>query len=447
MAKDVSRELGAITATSIVAANMIGAGILTTTGLMAKQLPGPIWILGCWFLGGMIALAGALCYAELGSRMPEEGGEYVYLKRLYHPLFGFLTGWTSFIVGFSVPIASSALGFVEYLFAGLDFGPNASSAMYFALKKSTAVFIILVFTTIHYLGLKLGAKVQNVLTAMKITSIFGLAIVGVLAGGGQINPFSIGNEDSFQGIGFGTAMMFVMFAYSGWNASTYVAGELKKPRKTLLLSLVSGTLIVMILYLITNFFILKAVPYQELKGQIAVLELASVKTFGTWMGNGLSLLIGMALLSSLSAFILIGPRVYFAMAKDRLFLPFASQVHPKYGVPGRSILIQATIAVTMVTIGSYERLLIYMGFALNIFPWLAITGLFIGRARRIGEPNAFHVIGYPVIPLFFLSSSLLLMIVNYFNRPIESTAAVITIVFGIPCYYIWINRFGLKKSD
>jgi APA family basic amino acid/polyamine antiporter len=176
------------------------------------------------------------------------------------------------------------------------------------------------------------------------------------------------------------------------------------------------------------------------------LEIASVKVFGEWMGNGLSLFIGIALLSSLSAFILIGPRVYYAMAKDGLFLPFASSIHPKYGVPGRSILIQGLIAIFMVTIGSYEQLIIYIGFALNIFPWLAIVGLFIARKKQIGENNAIQIWGYPIIPIFFLISSLGLMIVNYINRPLESSAAIITILLGIPCYHLWIKRIKHKHQ-
>ncbi len=437
----LKREIGPISATNIVVANMIGAGILTTTGLMANYLPNFVWIFGCWIFGGLIALSGALCYAELGSRMPEEGGEYVYLKKLYHPLLGFLTGWTSLIVGFSVPIASSGLGFAEYMFAGFTIQPGTEKVLQIIwLKKTTAVLIILLFTFIHYLGLRLGSKVQNVLTPIKIYSILGLAIVGLILSDGSWPNVNFQTGGSFNGIAVGTAMMFVMFSYSGWNASTYIAGELKNPQKTLFISLVSGTLIVMVIYLAINLFIFHSLPYSEIKGNITVLETASVNVFGEWMGNGLSLLIGIALLSSLSAFILIGPRVYYAMSKDRLFFSFAADVDPKYKVPGKSIILQSTIAIGMVLIGSYEQLLIYIGFALNIFPWLAIGGLFIARKRKIGETLAVKVWGYPVIPIFFIVSSLFLMTINYINRPFESTAAIVTVLLGIPCYYIWIKK-------
>jgi APA family basic amino acid/polyamine antiporter len=441
----ISRKLGVITATSIVVANMIGAGIFTTSGIMASNLPDANWILLCWIFGGGIAMAGALCYAELATRMPEEGGEYIYLKRLYHPVVGFLTGWTSFLVGFSAPIAASALGSIAYISAGLTEGvSHIDSAQITLLQKSCAVLLIILFTLIHYLGLKLGAFVQNLLTAVKILIIFGLAALGLIFGKGDWTHFSFATDSRFGTMALGTAMMLVMFSYSGWNASAYIAGELKDPRKSLPISLISGTAIVMILYLLINLFIFYSVPYSQLQGNITVVESATAMAFGENVSNILGLFIGIALLSSLSAFILIGPRVYFAMALDRLFFPYASKVHPKYEVPGRSIIIQGLIAVVMVMLGSFEQLLIYIGFALSIFPWLAIAGLFIARRRHIGDNSAVKVWGYPFIPIFFLVSSLLLMIVAFYNRPVESTAAIVTILIGIPSYYIWLRGIKLR---
>lgn len=441
----ISRKLGVITATSIVVANMVGAGIFTTSGIMAANLPSSTWVLLCWLLGGFIAVSGALCYAELATRMPEEGGEYIYLKQLYHPVIGFLTGWTSFLVGFSAPIAASALGSVAYISAGLSSGLDYIDASQLNLyQKIAAIGIIFVFTIIHYLGLKVGALVQNLLTAIKIIIVFGLASLGIAFGSGDWSHFSYEISSDFGGMAFGTAMMLVMFSYSGWNASAYIAGELKEPRKTLPISLVLGTAIVMIIYLAINIFIFYAAPYDQLKGVITVVELAAVNSFGEWMSNTLGLLIGIALLSSLSAFILIGPRVYFAMALDRLFFPFAAKVHPKFEVPGRSIIIQGTIAILMVIIGSFEQLLIYIGFALGIFPWLAIAGLFIARKQHIGDESAVKVWGYPYVPIFFLTCSLVLMIIAYSNRPLESSAAIVTVLLGVPFYFIWI--VGIAKN-
>jgi len=245
----------------------------------------------------------------------------------------------------------------------------------------------------------------------------------------------------------GTAMMLVGFSYSGWNASSYIAGELKNPRKTLPVSLVAGTLIVIFIFILINLFIFHSAPYSEVSGTIAVLDVASVWGFGKWMGKALGVLIGFALLSSLSAFIILGPRVYYAMARDKLFFSFASRVHPRYKVPGKSIIIQGAIAVIMVLVGSFETLLVYIGFALGIFPWLAVVGVFISRRKGIGEKSAFKVWGYPVVPIFFLSSTLVLMVFNYINRPWESTAAIITVALGLPFYFLRVKGLQKNKVD
>lgn len=439
----VTRRIGLFTATAIVVANMIGTGIFTTSGIIAGQVPGPGWVLFCWLLGGLIAIAGALSYAELATRMPREGGEYVYLRELYHPSLGFLTGWTSFFVGFSAPIAGSALAFVAYISAGFSHHlPDVDPTYITVLEKGVAVSLIVVFTILHYLGVRVGAGVQNVLTVIKVIILVGLTSTGMILGTGSWENFSARIGESSGGLAFGTAMMLVMFAYSGWNASAYIAGEIKNPRRNLPRSLVTGTVIVIVLYIAVNLFIFRSVPFEELRGTIPVVESAAVRAFGDWMGKGLSIMIGIALLSSLSAFLMIGPRVYFAMARDRLFFPFAARVHPRSGVPGRSILIQGGLAVLMVIIGSFEQLLIYIGFALGIFPWLAVAGVFLARRQRIGEENAVRIWGYPVVPIFFLASSLVLMVVAYVNRPVESTAAVVTVAAGIPCYFLWIRGIG-----
>jgi len=441
----VTREIGSFTATSIVIANMIGSGIFTASGIIAGFLPGPWWVLLCWAGGGLIALSGALCYAELSTRMPEEGGEYVYLKKVYHPLLGFLTGWASLFVGFSAPIAASAMGFSEYLFASIrpDLA-ESSTWIPLLLKKGAAVAIIVLFTSIHYRGIKTGSRIQNTLTAVKVAILVGLALSAILFGRGDWSHLDH-PASRFEWTAIGTAMMLVMFSYSGWNASAYIAGELKNPRKTITLSLVAGTSVVLILYLAVNLFILHSLPFTEIRGVVAIVEKASSRAFGDWMGRGLGVMISLALLSSLSAYVIIGPRVYFAMARDRLFLKFAGEVHPRFKVPSTSIAIQGILAILMVMAGSFEELLVYLGFALGIFPWLSVAGLFAARRRRLGESTAVRTPLFPLVPVFFLGSTLTLMIIAYINRPFESSAAVATVLAGIPCYYIWIRTAGKKK--
>jgi len=436
---EVGRVIGLGTATGIVVANMIGSGIFVTLGIMAGKLPSPCWVLFCWFFGGIISLVGALCYGELGTRMPEEGGEYYYLKELYSRVLGFLSGWTSFIVGFSAPIAGSAIGFSEYLFAGLNLDTTVMNpAMFLILKKSVAVAIILLFTWLHFMGVRTGGGIQNVLTAAKVILILGMSLVGLVIGRGSWMHLSQ-SSGGFEEFAFGTAMMLVMFAYSGWNATGYIAGEIKNPKRTLPLSLVIGTGIVIVVYLALNLFVIRYLPFAEVQDSAAVIEKASVSTFGGWMGNMLGVIIALALLSSLSAFIMIGPRIYYAMARDGLFFRFAGRLHPRYRVPGCSIMIQGGLAVVMVIFSSIEQIIVYLIYALNIFPWLAVLGLFIARKRRIGEETAVKMWGYPVLPVFFLLSMLILAVIAYINRPVESTAAVVTVLLGIPCYYLWMR--------
>jgi len=435
----LKRTISLKTATGIVVANMIGSGIFITSGIIAGMLPNSIWVISCWVIGGVLALFGTLCYSELATRMPFEGGEYIYLSKLYHPVFGFLSGWISFIVGFSAPIAGSAIGFSEYLFAGMDL--NTPDHNFLILKKATSIFIVIVFTLIHYQGIKRGSRIQNLLVIVKVITILGIIILGFILGNQNWENFSINSNISFKSdeIAIGTAMMLVMFSYSGWNASGYIAGEIKNPQKNITRSLIYGTVIVIILYLGINLFFLTALPFEELENTIAVGEASSVKTFGAWTGNIISLMIAIILLSSISAFTIIGPRIYYAMAKDNLFFEFAGKIHKKYEVPSLAILCQGILAIVFVTFSTIEQLLIFLYYALNIFPFLAVMGIFIARKRKIGEESAYKVIGYPVTPIIFLIGTLYLAIAAFTNRPIESTAALATVLIGIPIYYIWIK--------
>lgn len=438
----LSREIGLTSATLIVIANMIGAGIFTTSGIMAAMLPGPLWVIACWALGGLIALAGALSYGELATRLPGTGGEYHYLKQLFHPAAGFLTGWTSFIVGFSVPIALSALAFTEYLFASLALRLNLDLVLPLGLvisKKAFAILLIIIFTGMHLLGKKFGGVIQNALAVLKFLLIGGLLLLGFLYGAPDISRLFFETESANPIWALGTSMIVVMFAYSGWNACTYIAGEFRRPRRDLPTSLIAGTGIVMVVYLLVNVFIFAAAPYASLQGEVTVVEKASTIVFGNWIGVLFSGVIGLATLSSLSAYIMVGPRVYYAMARDGLFFRFAGKVNPERGIPGRAIMIQGALATVMITIGSFEQLLIYVGYALGIFPVMAVLGLFIARKKKIGEEGAVKVSGYPVIPGFFLLASMVLLVFTFVERPVESSAAILTVLLGVPFYLFWIR--------
>jgi APA family basic amino acid/polyamine antiporter len=442
MAEDnLQRKLGLFPATNIVVANMIGAGIFTTTGLLMAGLNNPLLMLALWVVGGIIALCGAFSYGELGAAMPGAGGEYLFLSRLFHPVFGFLSGWVSFIVGFSAPIAASALGFSEYFCRALPAIPiwlQSNGIMNPpATKTALSVTIILIFTLIHYRGIKSGALIQNILTLLKVTLIIFLLLAGFLSGKGDLTNFSSGGTISSGLAGWktiGLSLMWIMFAYSGWNASTYLGAEIKNPLKTLPWSLIAGTGIVILLYLGLNVLYVYSINPEEMKGVISIGGLAMGKLFGQSAETLFSLLIAFALFSSLSAFIIIGPRVYYSMAKDGLFFKAVARIHPKFQVPSNSIILQGVIAVILALSGTFEQVLTYMGFALGIFPILTVSGVF--KLRKVNR-SAPRLPGYPITQILYISAGVMILILSFLERPVESGIAMITVLVGIPAYYLF----------
>jgi APA family basic amino acid/polyamine antiporter len=434
----LKRTLGLFPLTNIVIANMIGAGIFTTSGLLMSNLGNPVLLLLLWLAGGVIALCGALCYGELGAAIPKAGGEYVYLSKLYHPLFGFLSGWVSFIVGFSAPIAASAMGFSEYFFRAFPQllvlgGPFDADLS----RKILSVIAVALFTVIHLRGIKFGATIQNYLTLLKLALIGGLILVGFLFGSGTLRHFSEGSPFAFDFGGWktiGLSLTWIMFAYSGWNASAYIGSEITDPTKNLPRSLLLGTGIVMALYLLLNVFYVFAVSPESMKGVVSIGGLAVKNGFGASMESLLSLLIAFALFSSLSAFMILGPRVYYSMAKDGLFFRFLADVHPVFNIPAKAILSQGLISILMVLSGTFDQILTYMGFSLGIFPILTIFGIF--KLRHSGK-SVYIVPGYPLVPVIYIASALAMLILTLFERPLESSIAVLTVILGIPAYMLF----------
>jgi APA family basic amino acid/polyamine antiporter len=448
----LQRKLGLFPATNIVIANMIGAGIFTTSGLLMTGLNDPVLMIILWIVGGIIALCGALSYGELGAAMPGAGGEYLFLSKLYHPLFGFLSGWVSFMVGFSAPIAASALGFSEYFLRAIPSLPawleNSGIMNITWANKIIAITVILIFTFIHYRGIKYGAKIQNVLTLLKVILIIVLLTAGFASGKGDMANFSQGGK-VLPGIAglktIGLSLMWIMFAYSGWNASTYLGAEIRNPSKTLPGSLIYGTLIVTILYLGINVLYVYSIRPDEMKDVISVGGLAMGNLFGKPAEVLFSLLIAFALFSSLSAFIIIGPRVYYSMAKDGLFFKAAAKIHTKFQVPSNSILLQCLIAVILALSGTFEQVLTYMGFALGIFPILTVIGIW---KLRKSNPEAMRLKGFPVTQIIYIFMGVLILVLSFMERPAESSIALLTVIVGIPAYFIFRRTNGvtdLKK--
>ena len=445
MAEDnLQRKLGLFPATNIVVANMIGAGIFTTSGLLMAGLNNPLLMLALWVIGGIIALCGALSYGELGAAMPGAGGEYLFLTKLYHPIFGFLSGWVSFMVGFSAPIAASAMGFSEYFCRALPVIPGWFESFGImdpaATKTFLSISVILIFTFIHYRGIKSGALVQNILTILKVALIVFLLLAGFLSGNGDIGNFSSGGGVSSGFAGWktiGLSLMWIMFAYSGWNASTYLGAEIKNPSKILPRSLILGTGIVIFLYLGINVLYIYGINPQEMKGVISVGGLVMGKLFGQSADTLFSLLIAFALFSSLSAFIIIGPRVYYSMAKDGLFFKSVAKIHPKFQVPSNSIILQCLIAIILALSGTFEQVLTYMGFALGIFPILTVMGVI---KLRKDNPAAIRMAGYPYTQILYVTTGVLILVLSFLERPAESSIALLVVAAGVPAYYIFKKR-------
>ncbi len=426
--------MGVGSATVVVVANMIGTGIFTTTGAMLSFGLQPRMVLLCWLLGGLIALAGALCYAELATTMPRAGGEYVYLREIYGPLPAFLTGWTSFFVGFAAPGAAAAVGAAKYL-AAAQLLPQGLLA-----ERALALLFVAGLTAIHFCGLRLGARAQNALTGLNVTLLLVLILAGFAAHNADWSFLSQANATAAAPLGLGTALLLAMFAYSGWNAAAYLSEEVCEPARTLPRSLLLGTATVTVLYLLLNLVYLAGASAKALSGQIAVAEIAVRNLFGSTAATWLALLISLGLVSALSAYTLIGPRVYYAMARDGLFFRFAAQVHPRFRTPSLSIVAQGVGASVMVLTGTFEQLLFYIGFALGIFPCMAVLGLLLLRRRDPNRTRPYRVWGYPLTPLFFLVAMAAILAVSFAARPRPALWAIATVAAGIPAYFLTASR-------
>ena len=353
--KNLERKLGLFPVVNIVVANIIGAGIFTTTGYLMDYLNNPVIMLLLWLVGGIISFCGALSFGELGAAFPQAGGEYIFISKLFHPLPGFLSGWLSLIVGFSAPIAASAIGFASYFIWAFPSIQTWLQLDHFLspgiFSKFLAIALILIFTLIHSRGIVLGAKVQNGLTMLKVVLVTGLIIAGLAFGKGSFEHFSREQVFQFDFKGWksiGLSLMFVMFAYSGWNSATYIGSEIKNPGKVIPRSLLISTGIVLVLYLLLNVFFVYAVPPDKMVGEPEIGGLAAGSAFGPVAETIISLLISFALFSSLSAFIILGPRVYYSMAREGYFFNIFARIHSRFKVPVWSIALQSTIAIVLV---------------------------------------------------------------------------------------------------
>jgi basic amino acid/polyamine antiporter, APA family len=447
------RELEFTHAAAIVIANMIGTGIFTTTGFLAGDLGRPSLVLGIWIVGAIVAVAGCVCYSEMGVNLPESGGEYIFLREAWGPVWGFLSGWISFFAGFSAPIAAAALAFSEYFahffpsFAVAGSAANSGNALgwfHTGHGRWLAVAIVVVFSGINVVGLRRAAKVQNLLTGLKLGALLLFLGFAFAVGHGSTVHFSqIAVRTSTHSLPaqFAVSLIFVMFAYSGWNAATYVSGEMKTPERTIPASLVVGALTVAAFYLMLNVAFIYALPLESMKGVVAIGESSAGALFGLRGGNFFSAIMSLGLLSCVSAMVIAGPRVYFAMAVDGCFFQTAARVHPQWGTPMYAIIYQTVAAVLMILTGTFESLVYYIGFALIFFAALAVAGLIRLRRREGWKKLGVVNWAYPLAPALFIVASVWMLLYTAALRPKESALGLLTILLGAGLYY-WKFRQG-----
>lgn len=438
--RELKRELSLFSATVVVIASMVGTGIFTSPGFIIAQVGNPAAFGLCWLAGGLFALCGALCYGELGVRFPRAGGEYVYLHNAFGPCLGFLSGWLSLIVGFSAPIAASAMAFAAYLIPGSE--PEAA--------KATACGVIVGITLLHTHSLKLGTRVQNGLTLLKVAIIVGFVTAAVVAGQGDSVHFRVGLQTGgFWDGNWAVALIFVSFAYSGWNAASYLGGEIQRPGRNLPLALAMGTVIVTILYLALNAVFLYALAPTGMAGHTDIGARAATALFGPHAGRWLGLAIAAGLLSVLSAMIMTGPRVYYAMARDGIFFRVFGNLGRHCRTPAAAIFFQGAIAVVMVLSAAFDALLIYIGFTLSLSAMLTVGGMMWLRHCSPMPGGTYRTPCYPLIPAVFILGNGLIVLFVLKSQPAAALFGLATIGLGLLAYRLFIyqsNRFRFAKK-
>lgn len=434
---DLRRELGIFSCTMLVAGNMIGIGIFITPGRIAGLLPDPKIILLAWVFGGLLSLAGALTYSELSSRFPRAGGSYVFLRESYGPLMGFLAGFSSSLVTLPGASAFMAIGVTKY--AGFT-DPF--------IAKTVAVTLILSISLINYWGVKWGAELQDGFMVVKFILIFILIAAGFLSGNGSFEHFSMTQAaERSLWVAIPLAMVPVMYTYSGWDATAYIAGEVKNPTKTILTSLLVGTLTVTLVYLALATLYIYAVPITAGKPDVRIVTATANVLFGAKIGSVIGWLIALSILGALSATILTAPRILYAMARDGLFPSVAGEVHPNFASPGKAIWLHAIGASILALSGTFDQLLDYVTVPHVLFAALAAAGLFTVRRRNLSDHGSvpYLTFGYPVIPILFILGMGWIVAVTAFKQPTDSLWGVFIVLLGIPTYYAW-NWWTRKRA-
>jgi basic amino acid/polyamine antiporter, APA family len=432
------RQIGLSAAVALVVSNMIGTGIFTTPGFLARDLGDPKLYFAIWLVGGLIAGIGAMCYSELGVNFPSSGGEYVYLTQAYGPAWGFMTGWTSFLAGFAAPIAASSLAFADY--CGYFFPAFRQSSVLWTAGSDSftiqvggaqvlAAAMIGLFTIANLFGVQRAANVQRALTGIKVAVIGLFILLGLLAGSGDWGNFTLSTvRDTQTPIAgqFAISLFWIYVSYSGWNAVTYVAEEIQDPMKTLPKAMAIGTGLVTVLFLLFNVVFVYAAPLGAMKGVVAAGTLAATRLFGTQMAGIFIALMAISLLATVSAMVTVGPRVTYAMARNGAFLSTAARVDPHWRTPVPAILLQAIVAM-LLTVTSLPSLFFFIGFTLNFFSVMSVASLFRFRRRPGWKKLAPVSFAWPLLPVLFILVGLWMTLFGLTLQPKIAVGACIGI--------------------
>ena len=450
--QELVRGLGLLDSTLLVIGITVGSGIFLTTGIIAESLPDPMLLLAAWLVGGLLAMAGALTYAELGAAMPQAGGQYVYLREAYGPLPAFLFGWIIFLVYQPGAIAAVATGCAVYLGYFLPAlaidnvlvsGSIAGATVSVSAGQFVAMTTIIGLTAMNVLGLRFGALIQNVSTVLKVAGIAIFVVLGLWAGSGSasapLTPVS-GFDNSSLFSGFLIALIAVLWSYDGFSNLNFSAGEIKDPVRTLPRALVLGTAAITVTYLLVNVVYVLALPITEMQGVLTVAERAASSLLGPSAAGFVAAVIVISTFGATNGSILAGARVYYAMAKDGLFFGSVARVHPRYRTPHVSLWLQCAWACVLALSATFEQLFTYATFAVILLYAAAAASVFTLRRTRPDLPRPYRVWGYPIIPAFFLTSVVAIAITSLFERPVEAFSGLAVLGLGVPVYYAWSRK-------
>ena len=420
-----------LTATAIVVADMVGVGVFTSLGFQVQAIPSGFSLLLLWIVGGAVALCGVFSYGELAAMFPRSSGEYNFLRQTYHPALGFLAGWLSATVGFAAPVALAAMAFGQY---GKAILPGAPPLV-------LGLCVVWIVSLVGLRGIRSSSAFQMAWTILKVGLILAFLVAGFLLATPQPISFapSAANTSQIFSASFAISLVFVMYSYSGWNAATYIVGEMHDPQRSLPRSLLVGTLIVIALYVALNALFLYSTPINQLAGQLDIAVIAGKHVFGDLGGRIVGALICIGLISSISAMMWIGPRVTMTMGEDIPMLRMFAR-RSRAGVPTVAILFQTIVATLMLLTQSFEAVLDFIQFSLLACSFLAVLGVIKLRITRPDLPRPYRAWGYPVTPVIFLSVTAFMMYYLVTQRPVQSFIGVLMMASGLAVYYLSRSR-------